>query len=186
MSSLNRWSYSRAILAHTTRVTLPFDVASQPPFGSFRDAPPDKFTRFARERISLYSRYLCISRLLGLRVANRIKLVRPFKLVTSQVFHRYREQMQYPRLVWIRWTTVVSNDRHVYTSRYHHSLSLRREKKSCAPTFSVTPIPHQIVTSGHQLVTAAMFPSLPHERPTGGVLNARRWALDPHWLHIQV
>lgn len=31
-----------------------------------------------------------------------------------------------------RRTTAVSNDRHVYTSRYHHSLSLRREKKKAA------------------------------------------------------
>lgn len=45
-----------------------------------------------------------------------------------------------------RRTTLVSNDRHVYTPRYHHSLSLLREKKVLR-SFNATPIPYQIVTN---------------------------------------
>jgi len=46
-----------------------------------------------------------------------------------------------------RRTTLLSNDRHVYAPRYHHSLSLRRKKKKLCSTFNATPIPYQIVTS---------------------------------------
>lgn len=46
-----------------------------------------------------------------------------------------------------RRTTAVSNDRHVHAPRYHHSLSLRQEKKRLRSTLNATPIPYQIVTN---------------------------------------
>lgn len=70
--------------------------------------------------------------------------------------------------VWTRLdrrTTAVSNDGHVCTSRYHHSLSSRRQKKKLYSSFNATPIPYQIVTN---FVTAAIF--LP--RLQGNIFNA--------------
>lgn len=92
-----------------------------------RDAPPDKLTRRVCEGY-LYS----ISQSLRdpVRVAATL-LVGP-NGITTPARSPATASICLSATRMDRRTTAVSNDRHVYTSRYHHSLSLRREKKKAA------------------------------------------------------
>lgn len=165
ISSLNRWSYSRAILTYMTR-TVPLVAASQ---------PPDR-VRDTTDTLHDVAEYFCRACVRTIRACIHVHQKRctiPTRSSTAVGI----------AILLYRPMTLVSNDRHVYALWYHHSLSLRREKKKA--TLYVQRDAHPI-SSCHQFVTAAIFLST--------ILRARFQRYWPtrvivkstlrHWSHV--